>query len=152
MYTQIFKHGLLIGGALSLGGCGFTEDHRGNEALVAAEQTAEKQAVDDGKIPCAVSGATIMMRVCQIEQAQTEQGLVLTMRHPDGGFRRLQVVKDGRGVIAADGADQAKVTVLGNHEIEVVLSGDRYRLPAKIKGASAAGTAAAPAPAPVPAH
>jgi hypothetical protein len=80
----------------------------------------------------------VFARVCQIEQSQTEAGLLLTVRHPDGGFRKLQVVKDGRGVIAADGADIAKVTPLAAKEIEVALSGDRYRIPATVKASQKA--------------
>lgn len=84
-------------------------------------------------IMCAVSGATDFESVCQLEQSQTDAGLLLTVRHPGGGFRRLQVVQDGRGVIAADGADAATVTLNGINEIEVMVAGDTYRLPATAK-------------------
>ncbi len=83
-----------------------------------------------GTIMCAVSGATDFESTCQLEQSQTEAGLLLTVRHPGGGFRRLQVVQDGRGVIAADGADTAFITLRGTKEIEVVIAGDKYLLPA----------------------
>jgi hypothetical protein len=133
MCTRISK---AVGGVvlplLALSGCGLTEDRSDNRALVAAEQEVEKEAVDDGKIACAVSGATAFSRSCYLEQSQTEQGLLLTVRHADGGFRKLQVVKDGRGVIAADGADKASVAIIGPKEIEVTLSGDRYRIPATV--------------------
>lgn len=62
---------------------------------------------------------------------------MLTVRHPDGAFHRLLVTKDGRGVIAADGAETAVVTIIANGEIEVALGGDRYRLPATVKGKAA---------------
>lgn len=71
-----------------------------------------------------------MQRVCQVERTQTDQGLVLTIRHPDGGFRRLRVVEDGRGLVAADGAEAARVTLVNEDEIEVVIGKDHYRLPA----------------------
>lgn len=102
-------------------------------ALEEAEAQADRAAAEDGRIACAVSGATEFSRVCALEQGQTETGLILTVRHPDGGFRRLQVVTDGRGVIAADGADKAVVKALTANQIEVALSGDRYRLPATVK-------------------
>ncbi len=149
MYTRTFKGFCLsLLPVLMLTGCGLADDFGGggksnNEALEAVEQAVSKEAVDDGKIACAVSGAKEFARVCQIEQTQTEAGLLLTVRHPDGGFRKLQVVKDGRGVIAADGADVAKVTPLGAKEIEVALSGDRYRIPATVKAPQAAAPAAA---------
>jgi hypothetical protein len=139
MFTRISKVSAgVIATGLLVAGCGLTEE-RGNEALAAAEKAADKARADDGLIACAVSGATEFARVCQIEQSQTGSGLLLTVRHPDGGFRRLQVVKDGRGVIAADGADVATVKLTGAREIEVHLSGDQYRLPATVKAPPTAG-------------
>ena len=41
---------------------------------------------------------------------------------------------DGRGVIAADGSEPAKVMIIGDGVIEVAVGGDRYRLPANTKG------------------
>lgn len=95
--------------------------------------TATGAAPAADTIMCAVSGATDFEPVCQLEQSQTETGLLLTVRHPGGGFRRLQVVQDGRGVIAADGADTAIITLRGTKEIEVVIAGDKYLLPATAK-------------------
>jgi len=37
-------------------------------------------------------------------------------------------------VVAADGADAASVKVVGADAIEVAIGGDRYRLPATVKG------------------
>jgi hypothetical protein len=105
----------------------------GATSLAEAEASAAKAALDDGRVACAVAGATEFSRSCQIETTETGTGLVLTIRHPDGGFRRLQVVKDGRGVIAADGADLAEVTPLNPREIEVLIAGNRYRIPATVK-------------------
>jgi hypothetical protein len=36
--------------------------------------------------------------------------------------------------VAADGADRAIVTIVADNQIEVALAGDRYRLPATVKG------------------
>lgn len=113
-----------------------------DDPLLQAEAEADKMRGspdDDGKLVCAVSGATAFSRVCEIERSETEKGLLLTVRHPDGGFRRLLVVKDGRGVIAADGAEAAVVTPIGPKEIEVALAGNRYRIPATVKGATPKG-------------
>ena len=101
------------------------------DAKVEAQQRAA--AADETRIPCA-RGEAAFSAACTVEQAQGPDGLILTIRHPDGAFRRLLVTRDGRGVIAADGAEVAKVTVTDADGIEVALGGDRYRLPAKVKG------------------
>ncbi|QIG81914.1 hypothetical protein G5C33_11495 [Sphingosinithalassobacter tenebrarum] len=87
----------------------------------------------EGGILCAPRGATDFARVCSIDRTPTQDGLFLTIRQPDGGFRRLLVTTDGRGVVAADGAEKAVVTPLSGTEIEVEVGGDRYRLPATVK-------------------
>ena len=89
-------------------------------------------AEDDGRVLCA-RGQAMLQRSCTVEQMQGEDGLLLTLRHPGGGFRRLRVTGDGRGVVAADGAEPAKVAVVGPGDIEVTVGEDRYRLPATIK-------------------
>ncbi|MGU3390484.1 hypothetical protein [Sphingomonas sp. M1A8_2b] len=100
---------------------------------VAAEQA--KESAGDLRIPCA-RGTAALETVCTIEQARGETGPVLTIRHPDGGFRRLLVTDDGRGVIAADGAEVAKVGLIEGNGIEVSIGDARYRLPATIKSAT----------------
>jgi hypothetical protein len=152
MCTRIFSQflGLSIA-VLALSGCGLTEDRNTstlndsagpagteNNALAAAEKSVDAEVVNDGKLACAVGGATAFSRVCELEQAQTDKGLILTLRHPDGGFRKLQVVTDGRGVIPADGADPATVRLTGAKEIEVTVAGNRYLLPATVKPPAAA--------------
>ena len=87
----------------------------------------------DDKIQCAVEGASEFERVCVVERMAGAEGLVLTLRAPSGGFRRLLVTRDGRGVVAADGAQPARVTPIGASEIEVAIGTDRYRLPATVR-------------------
>jgi hypothetical protein len=89
--------------------------------------------VPDDRIACATEGATEFENVCTVEREAGPAGTVLTLRGPSGGFRRLRVTTDGRGVVAADGAERATVTVLGADRIEVALGGDRYRLPAHLR-------------------
>ena len=59
--------------------------------------------------------------------------VLFTIRSPSGSFRRLVATQDGRGVMAADGAEPAKVTVVGKDLIEVSIGSDRYRLPARVR-------------------
>jgi hypothetical protein len=128
--------------ALLVTACGDGADKSGDatlqldDPLAKAEAEADKIRADsdETKLACAVSGASAFSRVCEIERSETEKGLLLTIRHPDGGFRRLIVVKDGRGVVVADGSEPAVVTPIGPREIEVAVAGNRYRLPATVKG------------------
>jgi hypothetical protein len=126
MFTRISSALLL----LPLAACG---QRQPNSEQVAAQQRGE--IAGDTRIACA-QGEAALASTCTVEQAQGKDGLILTVRHPDGAFRRLLVTQDGRGVIAADGAEVAKVTIMGADGIEVALGGNRYRLPATIKGAT----------------
>ena len=85
------------------------------------------------RIECRFPGAEQFERSCTFEREGAD-GAVLVIRKPDGGFRRLRVVTDGRGVVAADGAEPARVTVLADDRIEVAIGSDQFRLPATIRG------------------
>ncbi|KMS57822.1 hypothetical protein EWH12_09520 [Sphingobium cupriresistens] len=111
---------------LLLTGCG-GEAGSSRDNSAAAVDVAQ---VDDGKADCALAGAGEWARDCLVEQA----GDMLTLRHPDGGFRRFRVLADGRGLEAADGAEAATLSILDDKRIEVVAGDDRYRLPARMAG------------------
>ena len=84
--------------------------------------------VQDAPIECAVDGAAAFERVCTVERTSRDGATVLTIRSPSGSFRRFAETVDGRGVMAADGAEPATVTSLGPDMIEVSIGSDRYRL------------------------
>jgi hypothetical protein len=86
----------------------------------------------DQRIECALDGAAGFARICTIERSAGPD-VVFTVRSPNGSFRRLATTRDGRGVMAADGAEEAQVTVIASDLIEVSIGDDRYRLPATIK-------------------
>ena len=109
---------------LLLTACGESEGTP-NDVLASAPEGAER-------VDCSVGGGPFEAN-CAVDRAQSPEGLTLTLRTPSGSFRRLLVTKDGRGVIAADGVEQARVTPLGSDRIEVAIGGDRYRLPATVK-------------------
>jgi hypothetical protein len=111
---------------LLLAGCGQAGDGNGGMG------TSPSGAPDD-RIACAVEGAAEFETVCTVEREAGPAGTILTLRTPSGSFRRLKVTTDGRGVVAADGAERATVTVLGPDRIEVALGGDRFRLPAHLR-------------------
>lgn len=113
---------------LLLAACG-----NAGKATEAALAASEEKAVDGGRIACAVDGAASITRESTMERLSGPEGTTLTMRHPSGAFRRLLVTTDGRGVVAADGADPAVVSVIGEGRIEVSIAGDRYQLPATVK-------------------
>jgi len=98
-----------------------------------AEQAFLAAAEDSDQIECAVDGSSQFERRCVVERMEGADGLTLTIRSPSGSFRRLLVTDDGRGVIAADGADPAMVAILADNRIEVSIAGDRFRLPATVK-------------------
>ena len=105
---------------LLLGGCG------GTETVISDPH--------DERIECRIGNARQFERFCTVEAGESEQGRMLTVRKPDGGFRRLLVTDDGRGVAAADGAETARVTIIADDRIEVSIAGDTFRLPATVQG------------------
>ncbi|HUD90940.1 hypothetical protein [Sphingobium sp.] len=107
---------------LVLAGCGNGVSMPGN--------TADAAQVDEGKADCMTGDTQQWERDCLVER----EGDILTIRHPDGGFRRFRVLADGHGLEAADGAEPAKLSITGEKQIEVAAGNDRYRLPAQIAG------------------
>lgn len=99
----------------------------------ACSQEATSPAADpEHMIECAIDSTTFE-RACAIERVSAGDAPVLVVRHPDGGFRRFEILADGRGVATADGADVAQVD-LADGGIEVAVDRDRYRLPATVAG------------------
>ena len=105
---------------------GAPEEGAGNNVSAAAP-------APDDRIDCQIEGSLSFEHNCIVETSEGADGPLLTIRKPDGGFRRLQVTSDGRGVIAADGAEMAVVTMLRDDRIEVAIGADRFRLPARIR-------------------
>ncbi|WP_373486902.1 hypothetical protein [Blastomonas sp.] len=112
------------------GGC--STDAGEPESLTGGETAA---------VQCALGQSTEFTDGCDVERVQNGETRGLVMRHPDGGFRRFEIVDDGRGLVAADGSEEAVVTPLTDGRIEVSVGRDRYRLPATIKPGAAAGGA-----------
>ena len=106
-----------------------------NGKLAEAEARGSKEAALDGLIDCALEGAKAFDRDCTITEMSGADGTVLVVGKADVGYPRLQIASDGRGVVSADGAEPAKVTIVGDGMIEVAIGADRYRLPANTGGA-----------------
>ena len=122
----MIRGGMGVAALMLLAGCGGeAASSRDNSAAA-----ADAAPVDDGKADCALAGSGEWVRDCLVERV----GEMLTLRHPDGGFRRFRVLADGRGLEAADGAEAAKLSIVDDKRIEVVAGDDRYRLPARMAG------------------
>ena len=92
----------------------------------------QQQADAANMIACAIGGATSFKRDCTVEESEVDGTKVLVVRHPDGGFRRFDVVTDGRGLEVAAGAEQA-VTRVADGKLDVAVGPDRYIFPATIR-------------------
>jgi hypothetical protein len=80
------------------------------------------------KIECALGGAEQFAFNCAIERGE---GVMLILRHSDGGFRRLTLETDGT-IDTADGANAITLNTLDDGRTEVTVGDDRYRLPANL--------------------
>lgn len=102
-------------------------------ALSACGQGGGRQVADAPLVvPCS-HDAGALTASCTVDRVATPAGWVLTLHHADGGFRRLLVTRDGRGVVAADGAQPASVRAAGADAIDAAIADDRYRLPATVR-------------------
>lgn len=123
---------LLIGLAL-LGGCSRSET-----------KAPPKVAEGPEHVDCALGPGTTFAKDCAIERSKDGETYKMILRHPDGGFRRLEVGADNT-IVAADGADAAQI-VLNGTVAEVTVGEDRYRIPleARTPATSAETDAAQP--------
>lgn len=80
-------------------------------------------------IACALKGAQAFTQDCTVERQRDGDTLFLTVRHPDGGFRRFEVLQDGKGLTPADGAIPGQV-VFADGISNVSIDADRYQIPA----------------------
>jgi hypothetical protein len=98
----------------------------------AANVTAEGDgAAESDLIECALHGAGAFARECTVERARDGGVATLIVRHPDGGFRRFEILGDRRGLASADGAEPAE-TEWRDGGIGLAVGADRYRFPASI--------------------
>ncbi len=86
-------------------------------------------SADAQTISCALRGAGTFASSCTIEKAEIDGKTLLTVFHPDGGFRRFEQLADGSGLAAVAGADAVTQTLSGD-TLEIALAGNRYRFPA----------------------
>lgn len=113
-------------GLVVLPGCSEQAPHA-VEAMSGEPSTAA--AGKASTVPCALRGAKSYSAECRIEREVLDGRTIVTVRHPDGGFRRLVESADGLRYSAADGAQAVEIVPNGK-EIEVTLGDDHYLFPA----------------------
>ena len=113
---------LLLLAACSKGAAG------GSSAATVAEQN-EVAEPEDNHVPCALGGAKEFKPDCTREIAQVDGKEMWTIRGPNGGFRRFQIIDNGTRIATADGAWEVQAARVGN-ELEVRVGDDSYRFPA----------------------
>lgn len=121
----------LLVATLALAGC--------SEAPSTPEESGALAGGDESRLSCALGEEVEFTESCDVERVQNGDKRELVMRHPDGGFRRFEIVTDGRGLIAADGSEEAVVTPLSDGRIQLSVGNDRYRLPATVKPGAGGG-------------
>ena len=92
----------------------------------------KEPAEGEEHVACAVGGETVFREVCAVDRVRRNGVLTLVVRHPDGAFRRFDVLDDGRGLAVSDGAQQA-VARYENGFAELAVDQDRYRFPITLK-------------------
>lgn len=112
--------GSVIAGSLVLAAC--------------SEPPAEQPQAEEGSdaIECALGDGSTFGADCLVEREEVDGQTLLTIRHPDGGFRRFQQLDDGRGLVEVDGADQVS-RALEDGTLLISIGADRYRFPAAVK-------------------
>lgn len=103
---------------LLLAACGASGERQQARATVAAAVPG---------LECAVDGASDYSAGCTIERSASRDGTILIVRSPTGSFRRLRVANGG--IVAADGAEPARLLGDDGKRVNVAIGGDRYRIP-----------------------
>ncbi len=130
---------LTFGLTVFLSGC--LDSKPDNSKLAEVEEKAAKAADEDGRVLCALDGATAFDRSCTMDRVSGQNGEEIVLSRSDGGFRRLRLLPNGGGVAVADGAQQAQQQIVDDGVLEVSIDQDRYRLPAATKPKTAMSSA-----------
>lgn len=125
MSSRIYSLLLL---ALCLSACSIKdgEGNAGEEADKGSDAVAAPGVPKT--VPCALAGAKAFEQDCAVDRFRRDGNSYVTVRHPDGGFRRLLELDGGKRYAAADGADPVEMNANGA-EIEVTVGDDHYLFP-----------------------
>jgi hypothetical protein len=77
-------------------------------------------------IECALNGSDRFVRECRLSEEIAGPNAEFVVRHPDGGFRRLELSESPAGFDAGDGAEDASSEQQGDWVV-LTIDNDRYR-------------------------
>ena len=112
---------MLLASCLLLAGCS-----KGGAGAATAEAGSTEA---DNHVPCALADARSFVPDCTIEIARRDGAEIWVVRHPDGGFRRFQIIDNGTRIATADGMQEVEASRAGGN-LEVRVGADRYLFPA----------------------
>lgn len=98
----------------------------------AVDQPQAEEGAD--RIACALGEGSEFGMDCLVERSSLDGKTLLTVRHPDGGFRRFEQLADGTGIEELDGADVATRSLDGD-VLLVSVGEDRYRFKVAVRKA-----------------
>lgn len=85
-------------------------------------------------IECSLGEGSDFGPDCMVEREEIDGQTVLTVRHPDGGFRRFVQLNDGQGLAELDGADEVNRSLDGS-TLVIEVGQDSYRFDANVRDA-----------------
>ncbi len=92
-------------------------------------KSAEQAEAGAERIACALADAKTFTSACEVERTSQNGKNNVIVRHPDGSFRRFEVLADGHSLATTDGADPVEVTANGR-DTEITVGDDHYLFPA----------------------
>ena len=113
--------------ALLLAACS-VKGEQGQAGPSAGATAAASASAAPETVSCALKGATAYKDQCTVEHSQSEGKQFIVLRHPDGGFRRLEELEPGKRYKSVDGADEVAVDANGN-DLELTVGDDHYLFP-----------------------
>ena len=109
-------------------------------------KSAGEAAANSERIACALADAKTFTSGCEVERISVNGKSSLIIRHPDGSFRRFEVLADGHSLATTDGADPVEMTPNGK-DTEITVGDDHYLFAAS-SAPPASGSASGNAPHP----
>ncbi len=102
--------------------------------VAACSDPAPEIAAEGGEVvECALNGAETFKPDCRLLEAPATEGHAWMIRHPDGGFRRVERSDIPGGYITGDGSIEGSAVVENGYTI-LTIDKDRYRWAVEASG------------------